>query len=76
MEKKTAEVKGKQRHVFTTLCTNDTVAIQVEVSSMIFDPLYSTISLFISVITATGNFIIEFYAVKYRRLQLRVNSCR
>ena len=43
---------------------------------MIFDPLYSTISLFISVITATGNFIYEFYAVKYRRLQLRVNSCR
>ena len=31
MEKKTAEAKGKQRFVFTTLCTNDTVAIQVEV---------------------------------------------
>ena len=30
-KKKTAEAKGKQRHVFTTLCTNDTVAIQVEV---------------------------------------------
>ena len=29
--KKTAEAKGKQRLVFTTLCTNDTVAIQVEV---------------------------------------------
>ena len=29
--KKTAEAKGKQRFVFTTLCTNDTVAIQVEV---------------------------------------------
>ena len=29
--KKTAEGKGKQRLVFTTLCTNDTVAIQVEV---------------------------------------------
>jgi hypothetical protein len=30
-KKKTAEAKGKQRLVFTTLCTNDTVAIQVEV---------------------------------------------
>ena len=30
-KKKTAETKGKQRLVFTTLCTNDTVAIQVEV---------------------------------------------
>jgi hypothetical protein len=29
-KKKTAEVKGKQRLVFTTLCTKDTVAIQVE----------------------------------------------
>ena len=26
-----SEAKGKQRLVFTTLCTNDTVAIQVEV---------------------------------------------
>ena len=30
-KKKIAEAKGKQRLVFTTLCTNDTVAIQVEV---------------------------------------------
>ena len=30
-KKKTAETKGKKRLVFTTLCTNDTVAIQVEV---------------------------------------------
>jgi hypothetical protein len=30
-KKKTAEAKGKQRLVFTTLCTNDSVAIQVEV---------------------------------------------
>ena len=30
-KKKTAKAKGKQRLVFTTLCTNDTVAIQVEV---------------------------------------------
>ena len=30
-KEKTAEAKGKQRLVFTTLCTNDTVAIQVEV---------------------------------------------
>ena len=30
-KKKTAEGKGKQRLVFTTLCINDTVAIQVEV---------------------------------------------
>ena len=30
-KKKTAEAKGKQRLVFTTLCTIDTVAIQVEV---------------------------------------------
>ena len=30
-KKKTAEAKGKHRLVFTTLCTNDTVAIQVEV---------------------------------------------
>jgi hypothetical protein len=30
-KKKTAEAKGKQRLVFTTLCTNDIVAIQVEV---------------------------------------------
>ena len=29
-KKKTAEAKGKQRLVFTTLCTKDTVAIQVE----------------------------------------------
>jgi mRNA-degrading endonuclease RelE of RelBE toxin-antitoxin system len=30
-KKTSAEAKGKQRLVFTTLCTNDTVAIQVEV---------------------------------------------
>ena len=30
-KKKTAEAKGKQRLVFTTLCTNYTIAIQVEV---------------------------------------------
>ena len=30
MKKKTAEANGKQRLVFTTLCANDTVAIQVE----------------------------------------------
>ena len=28
-KKKTAEAKGKQRFVFTTLCTNDTVAIRL-----------------------------------------------
>ena len=43
-KKKTAEAKGKQRLVFTTLCTNDTVATVYKLKYMIFDPLYSTIS--------------------------------
>jgi hypothetical protein len=39
-KKKSAEAKGKQRFVFTTLCTNDTVTIQVEVR-MIFDYFFT-----------------------------------
>ena len=61
-KKKTAEAKGKQRLVFTTLCTNDTVAIRLyklkyDIRPSIFDYFFTI--LFISVITATGNFMLS-----------------